>query len=155
MNREMTPVLKSWQFFLSCQNILGQTFLTTLFNRGSRQIYRWCADPDFAAPDGIERNPLDKLRTLFERLHERGRTDVAQAALSMLSNVIGYQTIPVIPCMPDKPTIEAEMLDDYPAILKFHESIMNHESDDAVRYWCDAAKRELDQTLCKHSNKCK
>lgn len=155
MNQEMTPVLKSWQFFLSCRRILGDTFLTTLFNRGQRQIYRWSADPDFNSPEGNERNPLDRLKTVLERLTERGRFDVAMSALTILANAIGCEIQPTHPIVPDQETIETEMLDDYPAILKLHESIRSKESDEAVMHCCSEAKRELDETLCKYTSRLK
>lgn len=153
MNHEVTPILKTWQFFLSCRRILGETFLTTLFNRGPRQIYRWSADPDFTSPEGTERNPLDRLNAIFERLSERGRIDVALAALSILSGTINCDVIPSLPVIPDKSTIEAEMLDDYPALVKFHEAIRTRKSEDAVKHWCNEAKRELDETLHKYIRK--
>jgi hypothetical protein len=148
MNHELTPVLKSWQFFLSCRRILGETFLNTLYNRSQRQIYRWCADPDLTS-GGAERNPLDRMKTLFERLHERGSTDVALSALSYLSAAVGCEVHPIHPILPDKSTVEAEMLDDYPTICRFHEAIRSSEPDEAIRHWCMEAKRELDETLCK------
>ncbi len=150
MNPELTPVLKSWQFFLSCRRILGDTFLTTLYNRGSRQIYRWSSDPDFTSPEGFERNPLDRMKILLHRLHERGRSDIALAALSFLSKAIDCQVHPIPIITPDKATIEAEMLDDYPAILRLHEAIRDSEPDEAVTHHCLEAKRELDETLFKY-----
>lgn len=149
MNKEMTPVLKSWQFFLSCRRILGDGFMATLYNRGTRQLYRWSADPDFTSPNGYERNPIDRMKTLLERLHEKGRTEIARSALSILSNAIGYEITPIIQNTPDQPTIEAEMLDDYPALIRFHEAIRGGEAQESIQHWGSEAKREIDETLCK------
>ena len=150
MNHELTPVLKSWQFFLSCRRILGEKFLTTLYNRSPRQIYRWSADPDFTSQAGVERNPLDRMEALLERLHERGRTDVALSALSIMANAINHEIIPIQTVVPDKVTIEAEMLDDYPALIKLHDSIRAQEAKEHVSHWCALAKREIEETLQKY-----
>jgi hypothetical protein len=152
MNKEVTPVLKSWQFFLSCKHVLGDVFITSLYNRGARQIYRWSANPDFTSQEGHERNPLDRMQILLERLHERGRTDVALSALALMANAIGYEVIPSTPAIPDKASIEEEMLDDYPSLVKLHNSIRNHSSTESIRHFANQAKRDIDETAQKYIN---
>ncbi len=152
MNRELTPVLKSWQFFLSCRRILGDTFMTTLFSRGSRQIYRWSADPDFTAES--ERNPLDRMVTILQRLHEQGRTDVSVAALTIMADAIGYDISPKELVVPDKNTLEEEMLDDYPALTAFHSMIRDKAPIDKIHHYAKAVKRDIDETVIKYVEAC-
>jgi uncharacterized membrane protein YkvA (DUF1232 family) len=151
MNEEMTPVLKSWQFFLSCRRILGEPFMTTLFSRGSRQIYRWSADPDVT--NDSERNPLDRMTTILQRLHERGRTDVAIAALTIMVNAIGYEISPIDSAIPDKATLEEEMLDDYPALTMFHAKIRENAPIECIRHYAHLAKRGIDETVTKFTER--
>jgi len=154
MNQEVTPVLKSWQFFLSCRKVLGDSFLVSLYNRGMRQIYRWSADPDFTSKVGYERNPLDRIKTLLVRLTEIGRTDVAVSGLSILAHAIDYEVTPINSPLPDQQTVEAEMLDDYPALLKFHEAIRQGAPIEEIRLYLWAAKIDLDGTMKKYEWRC-
>jgi hypothetical protein len=152
MNHEMTPVLKSWQFFLSCRRVLGDSFLTVLYNRGQRQIYRWSADPDFTDPAGAERNPIDRLKTILERLAERGRQDIALSGLSILAAAIGCEVQPFGITVPDKNTVEDEMLDDYPALIALHNHIRSKESIPTIQHHAAQAKRDIDETVQKYIN---
>ena len=139
------PPLKTWQFFHACRKTLGDTFLQKLYNRGIRQIYRWSADPDFTGNN--ERNPLDRFKILLERLAEIGREDIALSAIEMFADAIGYEvqkngkTV-----VPDQETIEAECLDDYPALVDFHKAVQDGKGEPEVRHLWGVAKRELDET---------
>ncbi|MFZ3044397.1 MAG: hypothetical protein WA151_00665 [Desulfatirhabdiaceae bacterium] len=123
----------------------------SLYNRGIRQIYRWSADPDFTAQEGYERNPLDRIKTLLTRLVERGRSDVAVAGLSILADAIGYEISPINSPVPNQPTVEAEMLDDYPSLIKFHEAIRNAAPADEIRHYLREVKNDLDETMQRYA----
>jgi len=144
MNDSPTVPLKTWQFFHSYRKTLGDTFLTKLFNRGSRQILRWAADPDFTTDH--ERNPLDRMKIILERLSEIGRDDIARGTVSFLAGAIGCELRCLEPAEPDQPTVEAECLDDYPAVTRFHDAIRTVESVAVIRHLWQEAKRELDET---------
>ena len=138
------PPLKSWQFYHSCRKILGRTFLQKLFQRSQTQIYRWSRDPDFC--EDVERNPLDRMQILLERLCEIGREDIAQSAVAMLAHIVGCELRCTDPVHPDKENLEAECLDDYPPVNEFHQAASHGESPEVVRYLYQKAKRELDET---------
>jgi len=147
MDRKMPPgqiPLKTWQFFLGCRRILGDAFMQELFKRGIRQVQRWSADPDFAE---VDRNPLDHYETMLRRLMEIGREDVARAAVSRQAFIVGCELGLLEPAEPDRETVEAECLDDYPVLTAFHQAIRDGESQDRVRQLWQAAKHELDQTF--------
>lgn len=143
------PPLKTWQFFRACRKTLGNSFMQKLYNRGLRQLHRWSADPDFC--EDHERNPLDRLKILLARLNEIGREDVALSAVEMLAQAIGCEI-----CrngeavVPDQETIEAECLDDYPALVEFHQAVKDGADEVMVRHYWQAAKRELDETYHRY-----
>lgn len=138
------PPLKTWQFFHACRKTLGDAFLQKLYNRGMRQIYRWSADPDFTG--NHERNPLDRFRILLERLCEIGREDIAVSAVEMLAQSVGCEVHRSGDVVPDQGSIEAECLDDYPAVVDFHKAIKEGARAEVERHLWQVAKRELDET---------
>jgi len=141
---EEIPPLKSWQFFHAARKILGDAFLIKLYSRGKRQIYRWAADPDFTTDH--ERNPIDRLRVLLSRLCEVGREDVALSGVSMLAEVVGCELKKIEGAEPDGESLEAECLDDYPALTSFHNAIREGDPPEVVRHLWQEAKKELDET---------
>jgi len=150
MSKKMTdteeiPPLKSWQFWNATRKILGETFLSKLYRRCPRQLYRWAADPAFTSD--IEKNPIDHITIVLERLAEIGRDDIARSAISIMAGVIGCEVVRAESNFtPDQPTLEAECLDDYPVIARFHKAITQKEGPEVVRHFWQEAKAELDQT---------
>ena len=142
------PPLKTWQFFHACRKTLGDTFLQKLYNRGLRQIYRWSADPDFTG--NHERNPLDRFKILLERLCEIGREDIAVSAVEMLAQSVGCEVHKNGDVVPDQGSIEAECLDDYPAVVDFHKAVQGGDIEEEVRHFWQKAKRELDETFYRY-----
>lgn len=143
MNPELPP-LSTWQFYHSCRKILGMATLQKLFKRSPTQIYRWSRDPDFGKD--IERNPLDRTQALLKRLCEIGRYDIARGAVSILAATVGCELHYTEPAEPDKDTMEAECLDDYPAVARLHQTIQNGKPTEVIRHLWQEAKRELDET---------
>ena len=106
------PPLKTHQFYTACRKTLGKESLQQIYKKSPTQIYRWGMDPHFC--DDWERNPLDRLNVLLERLCELGRDDIARAAVTILAKTVECELSCIIPANPDKTSIETECLDDYP-----------------------------------------
>lgn len=139
------PPLKSWQFYAACRSTLGMETLQKLFKRSPTQIYRWGRDPDCC--EDVERNPIDRMNFLLERLCEIGREEIAMSAVAMMARTVGCGLSANSAVVPDKTDIDAECLDDYPAVVEFHNAIRDGKSIDTIRYRLDRAKRELDETF--------
>lgn len=173
-----SPLLKTWQFFSAGRRILGDTFFRTVYNKGEcrfgggkcpacgqnvpeerygqiemmsqHQIYRWAADPD--TTEYCERNPIDRLATVMERFVEKGRPDIPLSIISYLLKKISneYRIINTGKGVsPDKPTIEAECMDDYPAVVKAHKQAQSGTDKDKINYAFDKALEELEETRAK------
>ncbi|AOY57300.1 hypothetical protein dsmv_3506 [Desulfococcus multivorans DSM 2059] len=138
------PPLKTWQFYAACRKVLGMTTLTKMFGKSQTQLYRWGRDPDCC--EDVERNPLDRTNAILERLCELGRDDIAQAAVSILAKTIDCELVCIRPAYPDKTSIEAECLEDYPPLIRLHQAILSNEDPETVRHLWQCAKQELDET---------
>ena len=138
------PPLKTYQFYAACRKILGAATLQKLFKKSPTQIYRWGRDPNFC--EDVERNPLDHLNVLLERLCELGRDDIARSAVDILAKTVDCELCCIDIANPDKDTVEAECLDDYPPVNRFHQAIQSKEDPEIVRHLWQEAKRELDET---------
>lgn len=138
------PPLKTHQFYSACRKILGKETLQKIYKKSPTQIYRWGMDPDFC--EDWERNPLDRINVMLERLCELGRDDIAQAAVAILAKTVDCELSCITPSHPDKDSIEAECLDDYPMVARFHQVIIENEIPEVVDNLWQAAKRELDET---------
>lgn len=136
--------LKSWQVMKSCRRILGDSFMQGLFRRGICQLQRWSTDPDFSE---VDRNPLDHYETMLRRLMELGREDVARAAVDRQAHIVGCELVCTQEVLPDHQGVEAECLDDYPALVAFHHAIRVGEPPESVRHFWQSAKREIDETF--------
>lgn len=143
------PPLESWQFYSSCRRILKDSFLQTLFKRSLREIQRWSADPRYASD--TDRNPLDRYEFLLDRLMELGRADIARASVARQAHIVGCELRCLDPVEPNANSIEAECLDDYPALTQFHEAVRQSRTPDLVRHLWQEAKRELDETFTLYS----
>jgi hypothetical protein len=143
MSQDLPP-LKTYQFFSSCRLILGMSYLQKVFKRAQAEIYRWGANPDTNADTA--RNPLDRYEHLLGKLMELGHEDTARAAVSRQAQVVGCELSCLDTIIADAPSVEAECLDDYPALTVFHTAIRNGDSPEVVRHLWQQAKRELDET---------
>ena len=145
-----TPILKSHQFFHAANHILGQTFMAGIYKRSRRQLYRWAADPDFC--EDHQRNPIDRLAKILERLCEIGKTDIAKAGVGILAGAVKCRLAEDGDATPDKKTLAEECLDDLPAVAWYHEALMNGTSDLVIKARLDAAIRELEQNRALYRN---
>ncbi len=151
MNRETTTAhVKTWQVFSSCMEVFkplcshsgGKGYLSKLFGVTSRQIERWSCDPDFS--ESSQRNPIDKIETMLSRLVELGRKDVARGIIDRQAKILGC-LLSCSDAVPDKSTLPDELLDDYPAIVEFHNSIREKKDIQKIREDMAKAIDELKQ----------
>jgi hypothetical protein len=137
---------RTWQFYSTCNHVLGLDFMQQLFKRSRTQIYRWAADPDFTDDSSSNRNPLDRMLVLVSRLCELGRQDVAQSLAARLAHAAGGEFTAQPEIQPHK-SITDEVMDILPALAKYHEVCKNPESTLMdVRAAKDAIRRTLDNS---------
>jgi hypothetical protein len=113
MDREPTTLPgQTWEFFSACIHYLGKSTLTALFQRGERQIERWSADP---ATSGSQRNPIDRYEMLLQALMDKGQAGTARSAVARQAHIVGCELADKQMPVPDKTSIELEIIDDLSA----------------------------------------
>lgn len=74
-------------------------------------------------------------------------------ALRYIAGMFGFSLTPLSSIEPDAPTVEMEMLQDYPAVVAFHEAIQNFRSGnmeyETVLARLEGALLDLRQTAAK------
>jgi len=143
-DKQTKPIIKTWQFFHACKSILGQTLLTDLFKKSPRQICRWSCDPDYT--ESSQKNPIDKYEVLLKKLMEIGKTDIARSSVHRQASIVGCILTQIV-TIPDKDTLEAELLDDLPAFTDYQVAVRKDLDEITVRDLLSEAKRELDETF--------
>lgn len=152
MNRKPTSLPKeTWDFFSACIYYLGKSTLTSLFQRGERQIERWSADPKTSANN--QRNPLDRYEALLTMLVEKDYTEVAKSAVTRQADIVGCELISKNMPKPDKPTLEHELIDDLPVKAEFDQVLLNPKSTRTeCKQGLDKIIRELKENYVKKCN---
>jgi len=77
---------------------------------------------------------------------EIGKADIARSSVHRQASIVGC-VLNHITTIPDKETVEAELLDDLPAFTDFQVAVRNDEDEITVRNHLTEAKRELDETF--------
>ncbi len=77
--------VESWEVMLLSRDKVGATELQKIFSRGQTQINRYCMNP--LAGDA-QRNPIDRLRLMFEKLVEAGEDELVRTSLNILAETI-------------------------------------------------------------------
>lgn len=144
MNHTASTPFETWQFFAAAKKIMGMSALQVLYQRSHRQIDRWACDPDFTASS--EKNPLDRIEAMLTRITELGKSHVAVAAADRMAAICGMRLVADSTPVPDADTLADELLDDYPALVRFHTAIREHKPDPVVRAALNAAIDELNQS---------
>lgn len=145
------PPVQTWEMMQAIKGAVGMSAMQRVLSVGHTQINRYCRNPEFTADS--ERDPLRRLRLLFEAAVEQGARDVVQVCIDYLAEVVDGCVRPVEWAPPDQPTLEAEANDDYPRVVAFHTlcratSPVLHPR--LVREARAALECELDQTQCAH-----
>lgn len=143
--KKMKPehLSESWEMMLYCKEILGATELQKIFSRGHTQINRYCMNPKF---EDSQRNPLDRLRTLFEMMAEQGEKELVRTALNFLAAPHQCRVQPTTRAVPDKSTIEEECLDDFPELVELDRLINLRKHPEVVRRQAEQVIREIEET---------
>ncbi len=68
------------------------------------------------------------------------------AALRYMAALFGFSLTPLMPVEPDAPTMEGEMLHDYPAVSEFHSAIKAKASEYIILTKLELAINDLRQT---------
>jgi hypothetical protein len=149
--KERKPPVQTWEMMKAMKEALGITALQKIFSVGTTQINRYCRNPDFTSDS--ERDPVRRLRMLFDEAVAQGAEDVTRSAISYLAEAIGCRVACVNRPAPDKHSLEAECLDDYPALVIYHGAAKARSPMEHPRAVTDARAKldhELDQTQEAH-----
>ncbi|MBU0992907.1 MAG: hypothetical protein KJ737_10480 [Proteobacteria bacterium] len=154
MNRKPTSLPReTWEFFSACIYYLGKSALTSLFQRGERQIERWSADPQTSKST---RNPLDRYEALLTMLVEKNYLNIARSAVSRQAHLVGCEIVPKNWPVPDKLTLEHELIDDIPVKAEFDSVLLDPLSTrEECRHALQKIIRELTENYvkkCRNSN---
>lgn len=148
MQDETTRELTPREFISACRDLAGDTYLVKLFGVGPRSIQRWVAQRPYVDEDSVRENPVEKIEVLLRKIMTvPGGPEVARSIVSRLAGIAGCSLDGACCALPDKGSIEAECLDDYPALVAFHDAIREGRSARAVVLRHMDARRELDETL--------
>lgn len=133
----------TWEVMQATKQRLGETELQKIFSRGRTQINRYCMNPRF---EDAQRNPLDRLITLFTRMVKAGDQEVVRSAVNMLAKPLQCRVQDIATPQPDKETIEEECLDDYPELVELNRLIATGQHPDDVRRQGEITIREIQET---------
>ncbi|MCP4108291.1 MAG: hypothetical protein GY749_22575 [Desulfobacteraceae bacterium] len=131
------PPFSTWEFFSACIHYLGKSALTSLYQRGERQIERWSANP---ATSENQRNPIDRYEVLLKKLMEEGHKDIAQTVVARQADIVGCVLTDKNYPEPDKETLELEIIDDLTFKAKYDKVLLDPKS---TREECQDALRKL------------
>ncbi len=148
MNREpTTPPGQTWEFFSACIHFLGKAVLTSLFQRGDRQIERWSADP---TTSGSQRNPVDRYEKLLEAMMNIGQVEIARSIVARQAHITGCELVAKNLPKPDKSTIELEIIDDVQSKLDYDRVLLDPDAtQEACRIAMENSIRELKENYVK------
>lgn len=145
------PPVQTWEMMQAIKRAVGITAMQRIFSVGITQINRYCRNPEYTSDS--ERDPILRLRKLFDEAVAQDARDDVRAAINFLAESIDSCVADVARPAPDKETLEAEALDDHPPLCAFHVLATARDPMEHPRVLRDArAKldRELDQTQAAH-----
>lgn len=148
MNREPTaPPVETWEFFSACIHYLGKASLTSLFQRGERQIERWSADPKTS---GSQRNPIDRYEQLLKELMEKNQVETARSAVGRQAHLVGCELVEKEMPHPDKESLELEIIDDLQIKNDYDKVLLDPDATQGqCRMAMEAFIRELKENYVK------
>lgn len=147
MSDDRPRTVESWEIMLHSREKIGATELQKIFSRGQTQINRYCMSP---LCGDAQRNPVDRLRIMFEKLVEGGGDELVRAALNLLAEPIHCRVKPVESPRPDKDTVEEECLDDFPELTELDRLIARREHPRLVQRQVERVKQEVDETMVSY-----
>lgn len=139
--------LQPWQVFHAAIKTLSAGVLASIFGKANiRTVYLYGADPDFT--EQRCKNPLEALHLMFRKMDEVGRGDVARCAIDYLLTAI--DDLDPLAVSELKPTIDAEVLQDYAAVANLQKLIAEQADPAAVKLALYEAVEELQRTYAKY-----
>jgi len=139
--------VESWEIMLLSREKVGATELQKIFSRGQTQINRYCMSP---LCGDAQRNPIDRLRLLFEKLVDAGELELVRSSLNILAETIDCRVSDRAAPSPDKDTVEEECLDDYPEKTEMDRLIARREHPRVVLRQAERVKQEVDETIVSY-----
>lgn len=147
INMTSIPPANPRKWLSTVKDILGETYLLKLFKVSARSLQRYTALAPYVDEESIRGNYIEKHEIILSRLISDGYRDVARSIVSRHADIVGCSIVPATAPEPDKDTIEAECLDDHPALVRFHQAILNGDDVDTVRHRAEKATNEIMETL--------
>jgi len=148
-DQEKPRVIESWEIMLNTRETIGATELQKIFSRGQTQINRYCMSP---LCGDAQRNPLDRLQLMFEKLVELGDGELVRSSINLLAECIDCRVQPVDKPKPDKDTVEEECLDDYPELTELDRLIARREHPRLIRRQVERVQNEVQETLVSYES---
>lgn len=138
---------KTWEFFSACIFYLGKSTLTSLFQRGDRQIERWSADP---TTSGSQKNPVDRYEVLLTKVVEADQLDVARSVVARQAHIVGCELVSKDMPLPDKDSVEHEIIDDLPMKVNYDAALLRKDvTQEECRIAMDSYIKELKENYVR------
>jgi len=145
VNKPTLLPIENWQFFQACKSYLGSATIQKLYKVSSRQIDRWCSDPDYT--ESNQKNPVDRYEALLSKLMALGHTDVARSFVRRQVRIVGCVMEELPGELPDKGNLPEEMLGDYACMHLFHKAIQNEKDELIIRKLRSELISEINKTF--------
>lgn len=139
--------VESWEIMLLSRDKVGATELQKIFSRGQTQINRYCMSP---LCGDAQRNPIDRLKLMFDKLVESGENELVRSSLNILAEAIDSRVQARAMPKPDKDTVEEECLDDFPELTELDRLIARREHPRIVQRQAEQVKQEVDETMVSY-----
>lgn len=149
MANENNRVVESWEIMLLSRDKVGAAELQKIFSRGQTQINRYCMSP---LCGDAQRNPIDRLKLMFDKLVEAGEDELVRSSLNILAETIDCRVKARATPKPDKDTVEEECLDDFPELTELDRLIARREHPRIVQRQAEKVKQEVDETMVSYLN---
>jgi len=131
----------TWEFMSLAYNVLGKGVFYRIFGVEKSQISRWTVNPDFSADH--QRNPIDRLRILFEGMVQAGESAAVMSMISEISRPLGGHIELCTPPTPEKENVQEELLDVHPACTEHAQSIRTKQPVRTVEFWEDKSIQQI------------
>lgn len=139
--------MKSWEVYDRARKVLHKEKMLEIYgNRSSRMINYWAQDPKCCADP--KRNPIDRLEKMVQELAKVDGKDVAIAVVRRLAGSIGLTIVSRKEAVPDKDTLQEEIIDDMPCLVAYQNALLANDLEEVDRTEAEL-KRELAENRVK------
>lgn len=152
-NGQQIQPLDSRQFLRRTRGFLTDDVVLGLVKKEYRTYMAWSADKH--TDKGSRRtNPIENfekwIKKLFDELMDDptgSGTPIARGLIAHFARSLGCGVYANEPVTPDGETIEEELLDDYPALIRLHGAIRSGRDIEQVELLSSQLKREIEETV--------